>query len=75
MLFDFSGISIKLYIVFFLDSQPQLKGVNRVQAKPIAKQGGRAVDVSRLDVFQLQTRDDQLLQLLFQRVHASLTPH
>lgn len=75
MFLGFGGFGIQTHVEFFLDGQPQLKGVDRIQAQAFTKQGGSAVDVSRLDILQLQTRDDQLFQLLFQRVHASLSPH
>lgn len=74
MLLDLSGFGIQTHVVFFLDGHAEFECVDGIQTQAFAKQGGCIVDVSGLDILQLENRNDQLLQFLFQRDHASLSP-
>lgn len=58
MFLGFGRFRIQADVVLFLDGQAELQRINRIQPQAFAEQGGCALYVSRLDVFQLQARDD-----------------
>lgn len=72
MRLGFFGLGVEFHLVGLLDGNTELKRIDGVESQAITEQRRSAVDISGLDIFQLQTADDQFLQLLFQRDHDDL---
>ncbi|MNG36413.1 hypothetical protein D3C84_1234330 [compost metagenome] len=68
------GLGIDLDAEAFLQRQPQLEGVHRVQAEALAEQAEVGGDVFGRHVFEAEGVDDQVLNLVLQIAHLRRAP-